>query len=128
MLLRRRGDRLVLVAAAIAIMAAILLATGCGGGGSNDSDAPTRTYYDPTALDPDSLPYAGFEYTFHEPPDGCQAGYDTITLNGVERDVTYCYSGPMSGGHPQNTGCWTTDTGEDVTVALRNLRGSTELC
>lgn len=85
---------------------------GCGGGSADSEPLSTQAAAD------------SYQDTFGEPPYMCESGYDD--WNGD--DVTYCYSKEMLGGKPFNTGCYVTETGQDITVALRNVRDSTHIC
>jgi hypothetical protein len=67
---------------------------------SSERPSGTYSYCDPDAVDT-SLPAAGFEYTFREKADRCEAGYVTINLEGVDRDVTHCFSGSIWAGAPR---------------------------
>ena len=48
--------------------------------------------------------------------------------------MTYCYSKEtftserFPNGRPFNTGCYLSDTGQDVTLAVRNVLKSTDVC
>jgi hypothetical protein len=109
---------------ALALLAAALLVTGCGDSDGSGSGG-TADY---GAADT-SVASAAFEDTFGEPPDACEAGYGVweTGLDFEEHDVTYCYSGEIVGGKPFNTGCYLTESGQDVTVAYRNVNG-TDTC
>lgn len=101
----------------LALLAAVLLiAGGCGDESGSGEPGPADT----------SLAAKEFRSTFGEPPDRCQAGYGVweTGLDFEEHDVTYCFSGKMFAGRPFNTGCYITETGEDVTVAYREINGT----
>lgn len=100
----------VVVTALLAVI--LLVAAGCGESESSEPEAADT-----------SLAAEEFESTFNEPPEACEAGYGD--WNGD--DVTYCYSGEIFAGKPFNTGCYITETGQDVTVAYRNANG-TDFC
>jgi hypothetical protein len=89
------------------------IAGGCGGGSSDSEPVSTEAAAN------------SYRETFGERPYRCETGYDD--WNGD--DVTYCYSKNVApDGHPWDTGCYVTETGQDITVALRNVRDSTDIC
>ena len=101
------------------LLAVAVIAGGCGESGSGVPDVADT-----------SAAAASFEDTFGESPDACEAGYGVweTGLDFEEHDVTYCYSGDIVAGKPFNTGYYVTETGEDITVAYRNVNDDTSLC
>jgi len=105
-----------------AVLLAVLAVVGCSGETSSGGEPDT------------SLAAESYRSTFREAPYRCEAGYDTITQDFEEYDVTYCYSKRrfkserFPAGKPFNTGCYITETGHDVTLALRVTRDNTDIC
>lgn len=97
------------------------LTSGCGGGGSGSGSQGTQAAAD------------SYRETFGEPPFRCETGYDTITIDSTEYDVTYCFSKEQFGsayeaGRAFNTGCYVTETGQDVTRELRAKHDDPDIC
>ena len=111
-------------ARAVFVWIALLTLAIAGGCGGESTSEPLNTQ--PAA--------ESYEADLGEPPFRCETGYGSITLDFEDYDVTYCRSKeaftseryPV--GKPVNAGCYVTETGQDVTLALRVQRDDTDIC